>query len=89
MEPSAAMFTEDAHYVEHAYGEMQGRAAIEEWITKVMAPFPKMTFPQDWSVIDVPNAAVVFQCQNELPEPFDAEGAALIARHANDLNRSR
>lgn len=70
----AARFTEDAHYIEHAYGEMDGRAAIEEWITKVMAPFPNMTFPQDWFVIDVPNGAVVFQCQNEMPPPFDENG---------------
>lgn len=70
----AAVFTEDAHYVEHAYGELHGRAAIEDWITKVMAPFPTMTFPQDWWVIDVPNGAVVFQCQNELPPPYDENG---------------
>ena len=25
----AGLFTEDAHYVEHAYGEMHGRQAIE------------------------------------------------------------
>ena len=65
----AAVFAEDAQYIEHAYGEMQGRAAIEEWITKVMAPFPRMTFPQDWWVIDEQRGAVVFQCQNRFPDP--------------------
>ncbi len=67
----ANVFTEDAHYIEHAYGEMHGREAIRDWITKVMAPFPHMTFPQDWWVIDEENGAVVFQCQNLLEHPTD------------------
>ena len=33
--PWAALFTEDARYVEHAYGEFRGRQAIEEWIVGV------------------------------------------------------
>ncbi len=70
----ASRFTEDAHYIEHAYGEFHGRDAIEEWILKVMAPFPDMTFPQDWAVIDEENGAVVFQCQNRLPHPTDENG---------------
>jgi hypothetical protein len=68
--PWADCFTEDAHYVEHAYGELHGREAIRTWITGVMAPFPRMTFPQDWWVLDEANGAVVFQCQNQLPPPF-------------------
>ena len=70
----ADRFTEDAHYVEHAYGEFDGREAIREWICKVMAPFPDMTFPQDWIVFDEENGAVVFQCQNRLPHPTDPDG---------------
>jgi len=70
----AGVFTEDAHYVEHAYGELHGREAIEKWITGVMAPFPRMTFPQDWWVLDEERAAVVFQCQNQLPEPLQEDG---------------
>lgn len=70
----ADVFTDDAHYIEHAYGEMHGREAIRDWITKVMAPFPNMTFPQDWCVIDEENDAVVFQCQNRLAHPTDPDG---------------
>lgn len=70
----AAVFTEDATYIEHAYGEMQGRAAIEEWIEKVMAPYPNMTFPQDWCVIDEERGAVIFQCQNRFPDPPGYDG---------------
>ena len=70
----AAVFTEDAHYVEHAYGEFSGRDTIEKWIVDVMAPFPTMTFPQDWWVVDEENDAVVFCCQNTFPEPFQEDG---------------
>jgi len=70
----SAVFTEDAHYIEHAYGELSGRDAIEKWIVDVMAPFPTMTFPQDWWVIDEANQAVVFCCQNTFPEPFQDDG---------------
>ncbi len=70
----ADRFTEDARYVEHAYGEFRGREAIRAWITGVMAPYPQMTFPQDWVAIDEERGAVVFQCQNQFPEPFDADG---------------
>ncbi len=72
--PWAALFTEDALYIEHAYGEFNGRAAIEEWITGVMAPFPCMTFPQDWVAWDEENGAIVFECRNCLPEPFREDG---------------
>lgn len=70
----ANLFTEDAHYIEHAYGEFHGRKAIAEWICKVMSPFPDMTFPQDWVAFDVDNGAVIFQCQNRLPHPKDPDG---------------
>jgi len=70
----AAVFTEDAHYIEHAYGELHGREAIREWITGVMAPYPCMTFPQDWWVLDEERGAVVFQCQNQFPAPFQPDG---------------
>ena len=70
----ARLFTEDAHYVEHAYGEMHGRQAIEDWICKVMATFPTMTFPQDWVMFDEDTGAIVFQCQNAFPAPFTDDG---------------
>lgn len=72
--PWAALFTEDARYVEHAYGEFRGRQAIAEWIVGVMEPFPTMTFPNDWVVFDPEQRFVVFQCQNRLPHPTDPHG---------------
>lgn len=70
----ARLFTDDAHYIEHAYGEIHGREAIEKWIVDVMAPFPTMTFPQDWWVLDEERDAMVFCCQNTFPEPFRDDG---------------
>lgn len=67
-------FTEDALYIEHAYGEFRGRQAIHEWITDVMAPFPDMTFPQDWVAWDDEQGSIVFQCQNRLPHPTEPDG---------------
>jgi hypothetical protein len=71
----AQRFTEDAHYIEHAYGEFHGREAIAKWICEVMGPFPDMTFPQDWISFDDKNGAIVFQCQNAMPHPTDPNGA--------------
>lgn len=71
----AAVFTENAHYVEHAFGDFDGRDAIRDWITKVMAPFPHMTFPQDWVAFDEEKGAIIFQCQNRLEHPTDPHGA--------------
>ncbi len=70
----AKLFTEDARYVEHAYGEFHGRKAIADWIVGVMEPFPMMTFPNDWVVMDPERGFVVFQCQNRLPHPTDPNG---------------
>jgi len=68
------MFTDDADYIEHAYGTFKGKDRIREWIVKVMAPFPNMTFPQDWVVFDEETGTVVFQCQNRLEHPTDPNG---------------
>ena len=70
----ASVFTEDARYIEHAYGELSGREEIREWIEGVMAPFPTMTFPQDWWVLDEERDAIVFCCQNQFPEPHQEDG---------------
>ena len=70
----ANCFTPDAHYIEHAYGELHGRAAITKWITEVMAPFPTMTFPYTWEVYDEKTEAYVFEALNAFPEPFQPGG---------------
>ena len=69
----ADLFTLDAHYIEHAYGDMRGREAIRSWITRVMAPFPHMQFPQNWVVFDEENGAVLLEAVNLLPHPSDPD----------------
>ena len=72
--PFADLFTEDCHYVEHAYGDLEGREAVREWIRRVMAPFPHMRFPQGWAAYDEENGAVVIMVKNLLDHPTDPDG---------------
>ena len=69
--PWADLFTEDAVYKEHAYGEFHGREEIRKWIVDVMAPYPKMWFPQDWVAFDEENGAIVLCVQNVWLHPTD------------------
>ena len=38
--PWAECFTEDASYLEHHYGKMEGREAIHTWISETMSQWP-------------------------------------------------
>lgn len=51
--PWSDLFTEDAIYVEHAYGTMQGRAAIYQWTMNATRGEPtNLRFEDQWHVID-------------------------------------
>ena len=67
----ASVFTDDATYIEHYYGEFSGREEIEKWIIGCMAPFPHMTFEHEWAVIDEENDAIVCCVRNALKHPTD------------------
>jgi len=72
--PWADQFTEDAHYVEHAYGTFEGREAIRRWITATMSTFPGSrmpTFPVNWYVVDEERGWVVFEVENRMEDPGD------------------
>lgn len=72
----AQMFTEDATYKEHLYGEFSNRAEIEAWITATMAAYPnnEMTeFPHDWCVCDEERGWWLCQIQNRMNDPGDGE----------------
>jgi hypothetical protein len=71
--PFALLFTKDCYYVEHAYGEFRGRNQVERYIVDVMAPFPTMTFVEDWIVYDVERGAIIWQLQNVFPLPNNPE----------------
>jgi hypothetical protein len=71
-------FTEDATYVEHAFGTFRGRDAIREWSVATMTSFPGsvMTgFPLAWQVVDADAARLVCEVRNLMPDPGD--GSAL------------
>jgi uncharacterized protein (TIGR02246 family) len=70
----ADMFTEDATYVEHAFGRFEGRDQIRAWVTRTMGSFPGSTmtsFPVGWSVVDEERAWVVCEIRNLMPDPGD------------------
>ena len=70
----ADQFTEDAVYIEHHYGTMQGREAIREWIGKTMAePINRdmSSFPIRWYVIDEERGWIIASVINRMEDPGD------------------
>jgi hypothetical protein len=73
-DPWADLFTEDATYVEHLFGEFGGREAIRRWITETMATPPNdqmKYFPVEWYIIDEERGWVVAQIWNRMVDPGD------------------
>jgi ketosteroid isomerase-like protein len=72
----ADLFTEDATYVEHAYGRFNGREEIRAWITRTMGDFPGSAmphFPITWYVVDEARGRIVCEVLNEMPDPGDGQ----------------
>ena len=70
----ADLFTEDATYIEHHYGEMHGREAIYDWIQSLMnSPLvdEMNSFPIEWHVIDEERGWVICQVWNRMKDPGD------------------
>ena len=70
----ADLFTEDATYVEHAYGSFTGREEIRSWITTTMTAFPGCEmphFPITWYLVDEERGRIVCDVYNELHDPGD------------------
>ena len=92
----ADLFTEDAVYKEHAFGEFHGREEIRAWSVKTMTSFPGsvMTgFPLAWSVVDVPTSRLICEVRNLMPDPGDGteleESNLTIMTYAGDGMFSR
>jgi hypothetical protein len=89
--PFAELFTEDAAYVEHAYGTFTGPAEIYPWITETMTTFPgsEMTgFPPRWHTVDEDRGWVVCDIRNVMRDPgdgtiFEASNITIL-RYAGD-----
>ncbi len=70
----ANMFTEDATYIEHHYGEFGGREAIYKWIQTAMSePINREMkfFPIDWYTIDEDRGWIVAKVWNRMADPGD------------------
>ena len=74
--PWVECFVPDVRYIEHYYGEFEGRETVYEWISSTMGkwPFTHMTeFPWDWATIDAEQGWVVGQLQNRFADPGDGK----------------
>jgi len=70
----ADMFTEDATYCEHAYGDFTGREEIQAWVVRTMTAFPAtemIGFPAAWAVVDAPTNRVICEIRNIMRDPGD------------------
>jgi hypothetical protein len=90
-EPFADHFTEDAVYVEHAFGTFRGREAIRTWSVATMTGFPGgvMTgFPLAWHIVDAPSSRLICEVRNLMPDPGDGlqpeESNLTIMTYAGD-----
>lgn len=92
----ADLFTQDAIYKEHAFGEFHGRKAIRAWSVATMTSFPGgvMTgFPLAWQVVDEPTSRLICEVRNLMPDPGDGsqheESNLTIMTYAGDGMFSR
>jgi hypothetical protein len=70
----ADLFTEDATYVEHMFGEFHGREAIYKWIAATMAEWPNKamtSFPHSWCVCDEEKGWWICRIENRFKDPGD------------------
>lgn len=87
----ADLFTEDAEYVEHAFGTFRGREEIRAWSVRTMTSFPGGTmtgFPLAWQVVDPEAGRLVCEVRNLMPDPGDGslheESNLTIMTYAGD-----
>jgi len=85
----ADLFTDDARYVEHFWGEMHGRDEIRAWIHPVMCGVPEIYTVLDWYMVDGDKVVWSMQNRRDNPEPggspayFDFPGLS-VARYVGD-----
>ncbi len=84
----ADLFTEDARYVEHFWGELRGRDEIRTWIEPVMKGVPEIYTVLEWYLIDDDKVVWALQNRRDNPDPdgppfFDFPGLS-VAWYAGD-----
>src|SRR2546425_1087536 len=78
----AALFTDDATYVEHVLGNMHGASEITPWITSIMADYSELYTVYEWHVIDGDRVVFYMQNRRDNPEPggppIDLPGISIL-----------
>jgi ketosteroid isomerase-like protein len=87
----ADFFTEDATFVDPAWGRIHGRDAIRQFLEESMAGLEGWTFPRQWTAVE--GNLLVSSWQNRLPgqrsdgTPYEATGFSILA-YAGDAHFS-
>jgi ketosteroid isomerase-like protein len=68
----ADFFTEDATFIDPAWGRVEGLENIRQFLKESMAGLETWTFPHEWTLVDGPR--VVSFWQNRLPGRAPDEG---------------
>jgi hypothetical protein len=63
------LFTDDATYVEHMYGNMRGREKIRAWIVPIMAKYGEIYTAYEWHIVDPDSGRIVVYLQNRRDHP--------------------
>ena len=80
-------FTEDAVFIDPAWGRVEGREALVAWFDESMEGLQDWTFPEEWTVVE--GDRVVSFWWNRLPgsrddgAPHQAPGVSIL-RYAGD-----
>jgi hypothetical protein len=83
----AGYFTENAVYIDSAWGRFEGRPAIERFMVDSMKGLDDWTFPEEWAMAD--GDRVVSMWWNQLPSsrpdgsPYRVAGISVL-RYAGD-----
>lgn len=83
----ADYFTDDAVYVDSAWGRFEGRSEIERFMTESMVGLEDWRFPEEWTMVD--GDRVVGMWWNQLPgarsdgSPYRVAGLSVL-RYAGD-----
>jgi ketosteroid isomerase-like protein len=78
----ADFFTEDAYFVDPAWGRVEGREAIRRFMVESMSGLEGWTFPREWTAIE--GDRLVSLWQNRLPgarpdgRPWQALGVSVL-----------
>lgn len=65
----ADLFAEDASYVEHVLGNLEGREAIRNWIKPIMAQYGEIYTAYEWHSVDPDAGRVIVYMQNRRDHP--------------------